>query len=188
MMARPLVSIEGDEELTRKLAALEAKMQRSVLTKAAKAAGKVVKEEYQARVPVLTGAMRASVGVKVRRYRHKVGTGKIRTTVKGERVFSFEVKRVKSEDIGASIFIDPKRLKKQVGRRATGAVRFNYVTNKKGKAETRVFYYPSIVELGGRQRKGERPLTKALYTNTSHLRDIYIGNLRALVAAAGGLS
>jgi hypothetical protein len=188
MAGQPVVTIEGDELLTKRLASLEAKMQRQVLTKAAKACGALVKKDYQSRVPVDSGAMRASVRVRVRRYKHKAATGKM-VIARGGRMAGqlVAVKRVVAEDIGANVYIDPRALKKQVGKRSKGAVRIFFSKDKKGKTQTSVFYYPTIVELGGRNKKGARPLTKSLYLNGPELRDVYLGNLRALVARAGSL-
>jgi hypothetical protein len=186
MAGKPIIEIEGEELLTKRLAALESKMQRQVLTKAAKACGALVKKDYQSRVPVDSGAMRASVRVRVRRYKHKADTGR-KVIARGGRMAGqyVSIKRVVAEDIGANVYIDPRALKKQVGKRSKGAVRIFYSKDKKGKTQTSVFYYPTIVELGGKDRSGHRPLTKALYLNGPELRDVYIGNLRGLVAQAG---
>jgi hypothetical protein len=171
------VIIEGEAELTRRLALLEKKMHRQVLTKAAKTCGALVKKDYQSRVPVLTGGMRDAVGVTVRRFKHKAGTGKFRTSSKG---YKFEVQRIVAEDIGASVSITKKRLAAKASQSKRGKRSLPWDRKAGG-----IFFYPAQVELGTRSKQGTRSLTKALYMNGPELRDVYIGNLRALINAAG---
>ena len=176
-MAKQPVFITGDREIDRKLVGLEKKLHRQVLTKAAKAAGKVVKDEYKDRVPVRTGAMRDAVGVRVRRYKHKEGTGKFRISKSGRsKGRRFEVKRVVAQDIGASVQIDRKRLAKEASKIKRGN-RSLPLDRKSGG----MFFYPAIVELGRRKKAGRRPLTKSLYENADQLRAVYFGHLRSLL-------
>lgn len=173
MAVQPGAIVTGHKDIDRKLAAMEKKLHRKVLTKAAKQAGQFVKQDYQSRVPVRSGAMRDAVGVRVRRYRHKAGTGKFRTSKKG---FRFEVKRVVAEDIGASVGITRKRLAAVASQKKRGLKRLPIDRRAGG-----IFFYPAQVELGSRKKQGRRPLTKSLYNNADQLRAIYILGLRALV-------
>ena len=169
-MATPVFTFEGEEELTRKLAALEAKALRKVLPKAAKAAADIVVKDYKSRVPVDSGTMRDSVGKKVNRYKH-IELGE--RISRGGRIF--RVKRTVAEDIGASVIIDRKRFYKVAAKRGKKL-------SKDEKRGGEGFFYPSIVELGGHEKTGERPLTKSLYENDDQLRQRFLTELRYLVA------
>ncbi len=166
---KPLIEIEGDVALTRALARMEAKALKKLIPKAAKAASDIVVKDYKSRVPKDSGTMRDSVGKKVNRYKHKQLGEKI---TRGGR--TFRVKRVVAEDIGASVIIDRKKFYKAAAKR--GKKLSEDKTRKEG------FFYPSIVEIGGHERAGDRPLTKALYQNEDQLRQRFLAELRYLVA------
>lgn len=169
-MATPVITIEGEEELTRRLAALEVKALRKLLPKAAKKAADVVVADYRNRVPVASGTMRDSVGKKVNRYKHKA-LGE--TVTRGGR--TFRVRRTVAEDIGASVIVDRKRFYKAAAKRGKKL--------SEDKTRSEGFFYPSIVELGGHQRTGERPLTRALYENEDRLRAAFVEAVRGLLIA-----
>lgn len=58
------LSVYGGKELERTLAELPLKLQKKVLSKAARKAGNVVKDEARRRVPVDTGALRKALKVR----------------------------------------------------------------------------------------------------------------------------
>lgn len=174
-MARQAVFVTGDKAIDRKLAKLEAKAINKLLPKAAKEAAQVTKEDYRRRVPVDSGAMRDAITTKVRRYNHKANTGQ--TIVRNGR--KINVKRVVAKDIGARVIIDRKRLAKEAGKKKRGK-RSLPIDRKRGG----MYFYPAVVELGGRKRNGRRPLTKALYQNEQDIKREFIQAMRRLVTGA----
>lgn len=167
------VIVTGDKELDRALARMEAKLLRKLLQTAAKKAAVVVREDFRKRAPVDTGTLANSLAIKVRRYRHKADTGKTVTRA-GQ---TYNVKRVVAEDIGAAAIIDRKRFYKQAMKRGKAL--------SKDEKRKEGYFYPAIVELGGRNRTGQRPLTKALYDNEGRIRQAFLEAARTLVATGG---
>lgn len=175
-MAKSGVIVTGDKELDRALARMEAKAIKKLLPKAAKEAAQVSKKDYQRRVPVLTGAMRDAVVVRVRRYKHKekTGTGRLVTLKSGKQV---RQRRVTAEDIGAKVLIDRNQLTKKAGQKKRGRKSLPLDLRRGG-----MFFYPAVVELGNRKRTGKRPLTKALYDNETPIKGEFIKAMRRLVS------
>lgn len=170
MAGQPVITIEGDEQLTRALARLETKALRQLLPKAAKQASEIVVSHYKANVPVQTGIMRDSISKKVNRYKHKALTGK--TATRGGK--TFRVKRVVAEDIGASVQYDIKKIAKYAAKRG------KKITEDRKRGGP--FMYPFAVELGSRGHYGKRTLTHALYDQEDKLRAEYVKALRSLMA------
>jgi hypothetical protein len=175
-MAKAGLILTGVAELDAKLAKLEAKLIKKLLPTAAKQAATITRDEYQRRVPVMTGAMRDAVVIRVRRYRHKEkeGTGRLVTLkATGKQV---RQRRVTAEDIGASVIIDRNRweklLKSRTSRKELG------VDKKRGGP----FFYPAVIEIGNKETLGERPLTKSLYERTQQIKAEFIKRLTALVS------
>ncbi len=172
-MAKKGLIIEGEKELNKAIAKMEAKLLKKNLKKAAKQAGKIAQNAFKSNAPRDSGALANASVLRVHTKRHKMGTGKFRTSKKGVK---FEVKRVVSEDIGSVVFVSRKSLMKQIGKRGN-AVKFT--RNKKGKSE--MVFYPAFIELGTSKKTGKRVLTRSLHNNQNPIKGEFKEALRKLV-------
>ena len=170
------VMLFGDKKLDRKLAKLPEKLVNKLLPKAAKKAAKTVKSDYQKRVPVLTGAMRDALTTKVYRKAQKKGTGTFKTFTRGGVTKRYEVQKAYAKDVGANVIVSREKLVKEAGKKKRGNKSLP-IDRKRGG----MYFYPAVVELGGRTQSGRRPLTKALYDNKDDIRKAFIIALKALV-------
>lgn len=179
MAKRQPVFLTGVAEVDRRLAKMEARAIKKLLPKAAKRAGETVKQDFKARVPVDTGALKRSITSRV--FKNKIKKADPTKTViarggymKGKRI---AVKRVVAEDVGAKVIIDRNRLTKEAGKRRSALP----IDRERGG----MFFYAAVVELGNRFKTGNRTLTKALYDNEKKLRIAFRQAMIQLVIGGG---
>lgn len=181
-MAKKAVTVTGLAELDAALAKLPEKVQKQHCRKAARSAAKFALEDFQARVPVDTGAMRDAAKVRAAPpITVKVKTGKSKlVTIKatGAKVL-IDVKKTVSSFVAAKVIIDGELLIQLA--MDSGRPIDDLVDQKRGGW----FFYPATVELGTSKESGKRTLTKSLWDNSFALKSIFLYELRKLVREVG---
>lgn len=182
-----MITIEGERELTRRLAKFGGRDAKKFIRRAAKEAGKPVKQRASARTPRDTGAMSRAYRQRSTTYKHKAATGIIKQGVNrrtGVR-YSFEVKKVIAEDIGSQVYIDQDSLKRHASK-GKQSVKIAFAKKRGGKVRSVLaYFYPAAVELGTSRQIGSRPLTKSLFENKGKVMASFTRELKKLVMQAG---
>lgn len=205
-MSDGTVYVTGVKQLDRRLAGLSAKLQKKYGRQALRNAAKIVKEDYQKRVPVDTGAMRDAIVVRAAGKTVDRKTGKLRSR-RGQIGISLQItrdslarsqKRVEQKvtreghkaSLKASLAaIDAGSEDRKTKTRLKKAARQANAASKKSalagiNIEFRGFY-PAFVELGNKNGNGKRPLTKALYESEAAIKREFVRQLEMLIISGG---
>lgn len=167
-------SITGDKALDRALAQFETRVRNKYIRQALNGALKIVETRYKQVVPVLSGAMRDAV---VRRTPKGGKRGVITRALMITRAsLAKAIRRVAIRGARAAF----------KGRHGVAAERTAAVEAASAEVDINERgFYPAIVELGSRDKPGQRPLREALYGAIEAIRAEFVKYLRAAVAAAG---
>lgn len=170
-MAKSFVVLTGDKKLDAALQGLEPAMQKKAIRYATKQAAKLFKERLRPTIPKDTGAMADALQVRAVAKRIKRPTGAVKqATSKNGFNYTFQVTRVVAVEYGAKIEITRKSLAKQLAKRGH--------IEKAQKIASDRYFYPAIVELGGKERAAEMPFRRALRTQ----KQMTIGIFRAYLS------
>jgi hypothetical protein len=175
----------GIPELDAALAAFDRKVQRKSIVTALKNALLIVKRRYQARVPVLSGAMRDAIVVKVPRGTKR---GEIRRALMITRDSLARARR-RVQKAGE------KTLRKHltdrvvagagIGRREASARIAAIRGANVGTAKSEDDFYPAFVELGDHDSPAKRPLRGAFYDSEQAIKAEFVNELKRAIASAG---
>lgn len=165
------IIVTGDKKLDVLLANLEPKMQRKAIKKATRESAKLFKNRLKPTVPKDSGAMADAIQVRATTKSIKKGTGVFKEgTAKNGFKYTFQVKKIIGKDFGAKIEITRKSLAKQLAKRG--------LHDKADKVMKGKYFYPAMIELGGRKRAADAPFRRTLRQQ----RMITMGVFRAYLA------
>lgn len=134
---------------------MEPKMQNKAIRKATRESAKLFRDRLRPLVPRDTGAMADAIQVRAVTRSIKEGTGVFKeATAKNGFRYRFQVERVVGKDFGAKIEITRKSLAKQLTRRGKNEEAQKVLTDK--------YFYPALIELGGRKKTAYAPFRKTL--------------------------
>lgn len=130
-------------------------MQKKAIRKATRESAKMFRDRLRPLVPRDTGAMADAIQVRAITRSIKQGTGVFKeATAKNGFRYTFQVKRIIGQDFGAKIEITRKSLAKQLARRGKDKEAQKVLDGK--------YFYPALIELGGRKKTAFAPFRKAL--------------------------
>lgn len=159
-------------KLDKALATLEPRMQVKAIKYATRESAKLFKERVRPQIPRDTGAMADAIQVRAVSRSIKQDTGVLKKGVnkKTGYTYTFSVKKTVAKEFGAKIEITRKSLAKQL--RKLGH------TDKADKVMSGKYFYPAMVELGGRKAAAQKPIRTVL----NQQRVITLGIFRAYLA------
>ena len=152
--------LTGDKELDAALAAFDKNVQRKAVATALKNSINLVKRIYQARVPVLSGAMRDAVVVRVPRGTKR---GELRRSlmITRDSLARARVKIAKATERGIrAALARVAAVRDGVSRRVAAAGIAARRGEFKPKASSQDDFYPAFVELGDHDSQAQRPLRR----------------------------